>query len=283
MAWNEEDERVVKMKVHHSYMDKQVMNELVSIVMLSDKKGQYLIETIRSVQAQTYENWELLYVDDSQKRDYLNIVLKEKETDSRIKVSAFVFKNGSARARTTAINEANGRWIAFIDAGDLWEPTKLETQIAYMKEHNYVVSYTKYGIIDRLGNSKGLIISGPDYIDKTMMIKCYWSQLLTVMYDSEKIGKLRIPNLIENNGYAIMLLLVEKACFHLLGECLASKSKERGAFNRVLTSLKFYWCYSTYRVVVGCSKIGAVVRTFVNMYYTLVKRLKYVEKIKVGV
>lgn len=125
------------------------MNSLVSIVMLSDKKkSQYLIETIRSVQAQTYVNWELLYVDDSQNVNYLNIVLKEKETDSRIKVSAFVFKNGSARARTTALRDAYGRWIAFIDAGDLWEPTKLERQIAYMKEHNYAISYTKYGIID---------------------------------------------------------------------------------------------------------------------------------------
>ena len=53
------------------------MNDLVSIVMLSDKKGQCLIETIRSVQAQMYENWELLYVDDSQEDDYLNVVLKE--------------------------------------------------------------------------------------------------------------------------------------------------------------------------------------------------------------
>ncbi len=41
--------------------------------MLSDKKAQYLIETIRSIQAQTYKNWELLYVDDSQKEDYLNV------------------------------------------------------------------------------------------------------------------------------------------------------------------------------------------------------------------
>lgn len=112
------------------------MHDFVSIVMLSDKNGQYLIETIRSVQAQTYKNWELLYVDDSQKVDCLNIVLKEQEADSRIKVSAFVFKNGSARARTTALREANGRWIAFIDAGDLWKPTKLEKQITFMREHD---------------------------------------------------------------------------------------------------------------------------------------------------
>lgn len=256
-----------------------MMNELVSIVMLSDKKGQYLIETIRSVQAQTYDNWELLYVDDSQKGDNLNIMLKEKDEDSRIKVSAFVFKNGSARARTTSIGEAKGRWIAFIDAGDLWEPTKLEKQIAYMKEHSYAVSYTKYGIIDRHGKDKDVVISGPEHIDKAMMMKCYWSQLLTVMYDTEKIGKLKIPNLVVNNGYAVMLLLAEKADCHLLAECLASQRTAKGLFNRVPSVMKFFWRYAAYRVVAGCSKIGATVRTFANLYFTLVKRLKYVEKL----
>lgn len=255
-----------------------MMNELVSIVMLSDKKAQYLIETIRSIQAQTYKNWELLYVDDSQKEDYLNVVLKEKEADSRINVSTFVFKSGSARARTSAIREAKGKWIAFIDAGDLWEPTKLEKQITFMREHDFAVSYTKYGIIDRDGKDEGVVISGPDYIDKTLMMKCYWSQLLTVMYDSEKIGKLRIPNMKENNGYAIMLLLSEKAGCHLLGECLAGQRTAKGLFNRVPSAMKFFWRYGAYRVVAGCSRIGAIVRTFINLYFTLVKRLKYVEK-----
>lgn len=282
LARDEKDDGIVEIERRHSYMDKQVMNDLVSIVMLSDKNGQYLIETIRSVQAQTYENWELLYVDDSQKVDYLNVVLKEKEADSRIKVSAFVFKNGPARARTTAIREANGRWIAFIDAGDLWEPTKLERQIAFMKDHCYAVSYTKYGIIDRIGKRKGLVISGPECIARAVMMKCYWSQLLTVMYDSEKIGKLSIPNLIENNGYAIMLLLAKKADCHLLDECLAIQRAEKGKFNRVPIPLNFYWRYAAYRVVAGCSKIGAIARTFVNIYYTLVKRIKYVERLKAG-
>lgn len=254
------------------------MNELVSIVMLSDKKGQYLIETIRSVQAQTYENWELLYVDDSQKGDYLNIILKEKDADSRINVSAFVFKNGSAKARTAALKEAKGRWIAFIDAGDLWEPTKLERQVAFMKMHDYAVSYTKYGVIDSEGKYKGVVISGPEHIDRVMMMKCYWSLLLTVMYDCEKIGKPEIPNMKENNGYAIMLLLSEKADCHLLGERLASQRTAKGLFNRVPSVMKFFWRYTVYRVVAGCGRIGAIVRTFINLYFTLVKRSKYVEK-----
>ena len=146
-----------------------------------------------------------------------------------------------------------------------------------MKKNDYAVSYTKYGIIDGEGKNKGVVISGPEHIDKKMMLRCYWSQLLTVMYDSEKVGKLRIPNLIENNGYAIMLLLAERADCHLLDECLASQRTARGLFNRVPSFLKFIWRYAVYRVVADCSRTGAVARTFVNLYFTLVKRLKYVE------
>lgn len=253
------------------------MQELVSIVMLSEEDGQHLKETVRSVQAQTYKNWELLYVDDSQKDTHLKLMMEEMAMDNRIRISSFVFKNGPARARTAALKDANGRWIAFIDAGDLWEPTKLEKQIAFMKEHDYVISYTKYKVIDRLGYDKGAMISGPEIIDRTMMKKCYWSQLLTVMYDNEKIGKLNIPNLVENNGYAVMLLLSEKADFHLMEDCLARMRSTKGLFSRVSFGKKFVWRYVAYRAVCKLGRIESTVKTFVNIWYTLVKRMKYVE------
>ena len=254
------------------------MNDMVSIVMLSEQKERFLIETIRSVQAQTYEKWELLYVDDSQKEGNLGVMMQEKSADSRIKISSFVFKNGQARARTAALREAKGRWIAFIDAGDLWEPTKLERQVAFMKEHDYAVSYTKYGVIDREGKDKGVVITGPERIDKAMMMKCYWSQLLTVMFDTEKTGKIKIPNLVENNGYAVMLLLAEKADCQLLGECLANQRTARGLFVRVSSVKKFFWRYAAYRVVANFGRFEALLKTFVNMYFTLVKQVKYVER-----
>lgn len=125
--------------------------ELVSIILLSEKRERNLIETIKSVQTQTYENWELLYIDDSQREDGLKKMMEEKDRDSRIKISSYVYKNGPAKARTVALREAKGRWIAFIDAGDLWEPTKLEKQITFMEEHHYAISYTKYRVIDRQG------------------------------------------------------------------------------------------------------------------------------------
>ena len=253
-------------------------NELVSIVMLSEKNGQYLSETVKSVQAQTYRNWELLYVDDSQQDDSLKLMMEEKAADSRIQISSFVFENGLARARTAALRDAKGRWIAFIDAGDLWEPTKLEKQIAFMKDRDYAISYTKYRVIDRQGNDKGVTISGPERIDNALMMECYWNQLLTVMYDTKKIGKLKIPNLVENNGYAVMLLLSEKADFYLMEECLAIKRIGKGLFSRVPFDRKLVWRYVAYRAVSRLGRIESIAKTFANIWYTQVKRVKYVEK-----
>jgi teichuronic acid biosynthesis glycosyltransferase TuaG len=253
--------------------------ELVSIILLSEKKERHLIETIRSVQAQTYENWELLYVDDTQQNDSLKLMMEEKAVDSRIHISSFVFRNGLARARTAALRDAKGRWITFIDAGDLWEPTKLEKQIAFMKEHDYALSYTKYRVVDKNGNDRGVMISGPEQIDNALMKECYWNQLLTVMYDTEKIGELIIPNLVENNGYAVMLLLSEKADFHLMDESLARLRTAKGLFSRVPFLRKFVWRFVAYRAVCKLGRIESIVKTFVNIWYTLVKRVKYVEYI----
>lgn len=253
--------------------------ELVSIILLSEKsEKRYLIETLRSVQTQTYENWELLFIDDSQREDGLKMMTEEKDRDSRIRISTYVYKNGPAKARTAALKGAKGRWIAFIDAGDLWEPTKLERQIAFMQEHDYAVSYTEYGVIDSLGKDLGVVISGPKRIDRSKMMKCYWSQLLTVVYDRHRVGELRIPHLSVNNGYAVMLLLAEKADCYLLTECLATQRIARGLFKSVSLSGKFLWRYLAYRAVPGLGRIASVMRILINLWYTLVKRLKYVRK-----
>jgi hypothetical protein len=155
----------------------------------------------------------------------------------------------------------------------------LEKQIAFMKEHDYAISYTNYRVIDQKGIDKGVVISGPERIDKALMKECYWNQLLTVMYDTEKIGKLKIPNLVENNGYAVMLLLSERADFHLINEDLAILRTAKGLYSRVTFSRKFVWRYVAYRAVCKLGRIKSIIKTFVNIWFTLVKRVKYVEKV----
>ena len=118
--------------------------ELVSIIMPSYKCGRFIAESIRSVQAQTYPNWELIIVDDCSADGTVEEVLQFKKEDSRIQLFQNCTNLGAAVARNVALKNAKGRWIAFLDSDDLWEPTKLEKQIKFMVGNGYAFSYHEY-------------------------------------------------------------------------------------------------------------------------------------------
>jgi len=143
-----------------------VEKELVSIIMPSFNCGQFVKETIQSVQAQTYQNWEIIFMDDCSKDDTIRIVTDLREKDERIKLFQNQSNSGAAVSRNNALREAKGRWIAFLDSDDLWEPTKLEKQIKFMEENGYAFSYTEYQEMDAYGNLTGGTISGPKHVTK---------------------------------------------------------------------------------------------------------------------
>ena len=140
------------------------MDELVSIIMPSYNCGVFVEESIRSVQAQTYQNWEIIFMDDCSKDDTFSVVNAIREKDNRIKFFQNISNSGAAVSRNNALREAKGRWIAFLDSDDIWEPTKLEEQIRFMEENGYAFSYTGYQEIDSDGELLGITVRGPKRI-----------------------------------------------------------------------------------------------------------------------
>ena len=116
-------------------------DELVSIIMPSYNTGKYIVSSIKSVLAQTYQNWELLIVDDCS-TDNTDDLVKQLLQDSRIHYLKNEKNSGAAVSRNRALKEARGRWIAFLDSDDLWMPQKLERQIDYMRKNGYSFTYT---------------------------------------------------------------------------------------------------------------------------------------------
>lgn len=133
--------------------------ELVSIIMPSYNTGKFIKETINSVIAQTYSNWELIIVDDCSTDNTDEIV--KSINDNRIIYLKNETNSGAAISRNKALREAKGRWIAFLDSDDLWKNDKLEKQIKFMKENNCYFSYTNYIEIDENDNTNGKRITGP--------------------------------------------------------------------------------------------------------------------------
>ena len=133
------------------------MGELVSIITPVYNCAKFIAETINSVIAQTYINWELIIVDDCSTDDTENIVRSFQ--DQRIHYYQNVVNSGAAVSRNRALREAKGRWIAFLDSDDLWLPNKLDRQIKFMMDNHISFSYTNLGVIDEASNSLNRVVT----------------------------------------------------------------------------------------------------------------------------
>ena len=128
------------------------MNNKVSIIMPSFNSEKYVLDAIISVQNQTYKNWEMIIVDDCSNDNTINIISEVIANDNRIKLYRQERNLGAGAARTRALGLINGRFIAYLDADDIWYPDKLSKQISFMLKNNIGFSCTSYEVIDNDGN-----------------------------------------------------------------------------------------------------------------------------------
>ena len=112
------------------------MDNLVSIITPTYNCSEHISETIKSIQAQTYCNWELLITDDCSTDQTTDIIVTYQKTDNRIKLFLLNNNQGAGSARNNSIKEASGRYIAFCDSDDQWKSNKLEVQLSFILKNN---------------------------------------------------------------------------------------------------------------------------------------------------
>lgn len=253
------------------------MGDLVSIIMPSYNTAQYIAKTVQSVIDQSYQNWELIIVDDCS-TDNTDFVVS-KINDQRIIFLKNKKNSGAAVSRNRALREAKGKWIAFLDSDDLWESDKLEKQIQFMKKNNYSFSYTNYVEIDVYGNETGVKVTGPKKITKTGMFNYCWPGCLTVMYDASKIGLIQIHDIKKNNDYAMWLKVCQKADCYLLDEYLAKYRKGRsGSISTHSIKTMIGWHYKLYHEAEELNSIKSIFNTGRNLIFGFYKKKKYVQR-----
>lgn len=253
------------------------MSDLVSIISPSYNCEKFIGKTIDSVLAQTYENWELIIVDDRSTDNTDAVVAKY--NDKRIKYLKNEKNSGAAVSRNKALREAKGRWIAFLDSDDLWLPQKLEKQIAFMEANDYHFSYTNYEEIDEDGHKLGVKVTGPKVISKTGMFNYCWPGCLTVMYDAEVYGLLQIADIKKNNDYAMWLKVCRKMNCYLLDEYLAQYRRGReGSISTHSYWKLIEWHYKLWHDAEGMGCIHSWINTGRNLVFGVYKKLMYVIK-----
>ena len=169
---------------------------LISIIEPVYNAGAYIRETISMVAAQTYGNWELLLVDDGSEDDSREKIRESMESgDARIRLIEKQQNEGAARARNTGIEASKGRYVAFLDADDLWMPDKLEKELAFMKEKQAAFVFTAYEFGDEDAKRTGKVVNVPPSLTYFKALSRTVIFTTTVMLDTERTGRelIRMP------------------------------------------------------------------------------------------
>lgn len=255
---------------------------LVSIITPSWNCARFLEATIKSIQSQTYQSWELLFQDDCSTDNTKDIVMRLAADDHRIKYACNSKTSGAAITRNNALRRAAGKWVAFLDSDDLWQPDKLEMQLSFMSDHNYAFSYHEYTEIAENGKDLGVYVSGKRKVSKFDMYACCWPGCLAVMYDREKIGLIQINDVKKNNDTAMWLKVVQKAPCYLLKENLARYRRRAGSITPKPLHQRIWAHYPLFRIAEEMNPAVAAFWTLMNIFGNGIKKMFYVKTFNVN-
>ncbi len=191
------------------------MNDLISIIVPVHNVRNYIIQTIESVRGQSYTNWELILTEDCS-TDGTGELLKqylEELADERIHVIRLDENRGAAAARNLGVEASRGRYVAYLDADDLWEKDKLLHQLRFMKETGAAFCFCNYEFADESGRGTGKVVHVPATLTYKKALRNTTIFTSTVMLDTEQIprSKIRMPA-IRSEDTALWWQLLREGC-----------------------------------------------------------------------
>lgn len=219
------------------------MADLVSIITPTYNCGRFIAETIKSVQAQTYTDWEMIIVDDCSTDNTKEIVAAIATNDSRIKYHCLDINSGAAVARTEAMKRAEGKYMAFLDSDDLWMREKLEAQLTFMQENGINFSATYYEQIAEDGKKLDKIVKAPKKTNyNRLLLDCPVGNS-TVMYNVDAMGKFEVPNIRKRNDDALWLTMLkkEKYIYGIPQVLMEYRVRRNSISSNKFTLIKYHW------------------------------------------
>ena len=246
---------------------------LVSIITSLYNSEAYIAQTIESVLAQTYTDWEMIITDDGSVDNSTSIVESYSAKDQRIRLLRLNANGGPGIARNNSISNANGQYIAFLDSDDLWYPDKLKTQRELMNRTGCGVVYSSYHTCDENNKINGSVICR-SRIPYWRIICDNAIGFLTMMYDRKVTGLELLPEIRKRQDWGLNIKLIKK-CRIAYGvkEPLACYRIRTGSVSREKFPLIKY-NVAIYRQILGYSKpVSILMFTFVFLPFYFGKKL----------
>lgn len=185
------------------------MKPSVSIITPAFNASRTIGQTMQSAQAQTFQNWEMIVVDDCSTDDTCSIVEGYAVSDRRIRLLRQTANGGPARARNAALKAAVGRFVAFLDSDDCWLPEKLERQLSFMAANDIALSYTLYRRFKDGRQDVGPLVKLPSTFTYKNLLKKTGIACLTVVVDMDRTGPIEF-SAIRHEDYALWLKLLKR-------------------------------------------------------------------------
>ncbi|WP_125718533.1 glycosyltransferase family 2 protein [Flavobacterium ustbae] len=255
------------------------MNALVSILTPTYNTEKFIKSTIESAQNQTYTNWEMILVDDASTDNTVAIIEKFVQKDSRIKLFKLPENRGNGFARNAALEKATGKYIAYLDADDLWFSEKLEKQIQFLKTNNLHFTFSFYDSVNEEGNDLNRRVESPNPLTYKQLFFCNYVGNLTAIYDVDYFGKIILETSQKRQDWRIWLTILKQIK-------VAMPVPESLAFYRIrkdsISSSKFKLIkhnFGVYREFHGYNFAFAVLLMLRFLFTQLVIKPRYIKNI----
>lgn len=250
----------------------QYIDGLVSIITPAYNAAAYIAETIASVFAQTYTNWEMLIVNDCSKDNTAEIVQSYAAKDKRIKLINLTQNSGAAVARNTVIKNAKGRYIAFLDSDDLWKKEKLQKQIEFIQQNGYAFTYTGYEHFKETKENIHNIVKVSKSLNYKQALKGNQIGCLTVMLDRKQIQNIHFTTQ-KHEDYILWLnILKQGITAYGIQESLALY---RTGNSKSISSNKLQSAIWTWKVYRESQRLSFVKSMYYFLYYFIDGILKH--------
>ena len=246
--------------------------ELVSIILPTFNSSKFIEQSIRSIQSQTYNNWELLITDDCSTDSTVKILKSYQKTDNRIKIFVLDKNKGAGTARNNSINKSKGRYIAFCDSDDLWFKEKLEKQINFIKLHDLSLTYSGYIEVSESGELLKTKLS-KETISYNQILRNNYIHCFTAIYDSHILGKLYMPEIRKRQDWALWINILStigstRGIIEPLG---LYRKRDNSISSNKLQLLKYNW--RIYRKHLGFSFLKTIGYMLQFLYFYVLKKL----------
>ena len=217
---------------------------LISIITPAYNSSKYILDAIRSVREQTYQNWEMLIVDDCS-TDSTYEIAKSVDDDRIIVLRTEKNSGGAAVPRNLALEQVSGRFVAFLDSDDMFLPRKLEKQVSFMLDNNVAFSCVSYELVDDDGKTLGKKVYMKNRLDYKGYMLNNLLQTFSVMVDLEKVGKdcLKAPAIPNTEDHAMWSQVLKNGndCYGIQ-EVLAKYRRAKGSLSsNKFRSVRYTW------------------------------------------